>query len=165
MKRSVTARSYRNRRIGEFLKELQFTEGRSTGIPKIRRTMQLNGSPAPLFETDVERTYFLTTLPVHAEFQVTIIKQNQPPVNYGVYPSEKGKIVLEFCREPRSRVDILQKIGVSNQTKNYQNYILAFVQAGFLQLTIPNKPTSRHQQYILTSAGEEFLNANQTVTK
>ena len=28
-------RRYRNRRIGEFLKELEITEGRSTGIPKI----------------------------------------------------------------------------------------------------------------------------------
>jgi ATP-dependent DNA helicase RecG len=28
-------RHHRNRRLGEFLKELKFTEGRSTGIPKI----------------------------------------------------------------------------------------------------------------------------------
>lgn len=28
-------RRYRNRRIGEFLKELELTEGRSTGVPKI----------------------------------------------------------------------------------------------------------------------------------
>ena len=33
----IVARRYRNRRIGEFLKELDLTEGRSTGIPKIRR--------------------------------------------------------------------------------------------------------------------------------
>ncbi|RBJ75971.1 transcriptional regulator, partial [Pseudomonas sp. MWU12-2534b] len=31
----VVSRRYRNRRIGEFLKELDLTEGRSTGIPKI----------------------------------------------------------------------------------------------------------------------------------
>ncbi len=38
-------RRYRNRRIGEFLKELEFTEGRSTGIPKIIDAIQANGSP------------------------------------------------------------------------------------------------------------------------
>lgn len=32
----VVCRRYRNRRIGEFLKELELTEGRSTGIPKSR---------------------------------------------------------------------------------------------------------------------------------
>jgi ATP-dependent DNA helicase RecG len=35
-------RRYRNRRIGDFLKELEITEGRSTGMPKILRTMKKN---------------------------------------------------------------------------------------------------------------------------
>jgi len=59
-------RRYRNRRIGEFLKELDLTEGRSTGIPKVLRVMAENGSPAPEFETDEDRTYFLIRLPIHA---------------------------------------------------------------------------------------------------
>jgi len=37
----------RYRRIGNFLKELEITEGRSTGIPKILRAMKSNGSPLP----------------------------------------------------------------------------------------------------------------------
>lgn len=36
----------RNRRIGEYLKELRLAEGRGTGIPKIRRSMEENGSPS-----------------------------------------------------------------------------------------------------------------------
>lgn len=43
----AVSRRYRNRRIGEFLKELDLTEGRATGIPKILRAMRENGSPAP----------------------------------------------------------------------------------------------------------------------
>jgi ATP-dependent DNA helicase RecG len=43
----AVSRRYRNRRIGEFLKELDLTEGRSTGVPKIFRTMAANGSPHP----------------------------------------------------------------------------------------------------------------------
>ncbi len=34
------SRRYRNRRIGEFFKELKLTEGRSTGIPKILSAMR-----------------------------------------------------------------------------------------------------------------------------
>lgn len=45
-------RRYRNRRIGDFLKELEITEGRSTGIPQIVRVMHRNGSPPPEFEFD-----------------------------------------------------------------------------------------------------------------
>jgi predicted HTH transcriptional regulator len=44
-------RRYRNRRIGEFLKELDLTEGRCTGIPKIIKAMRENGSPPPVFES------------------------------------------------------------------------------------------------------------------
>ncbi len=67
-KQIVVARNYRNRRIGDFLKELHLTEGRSTGIPKIRKAMAKNGSPPPIFETDADKTYFLITLPAHPEF-------------------------------------------------------------------------------------------------
>ena len=57
---------YRNRRIGEFLKELNMTEGRGTGIPKILRAMKANGSPDPRFETDDDRTYFVSYFPAHS---------------------------------------------------------------------------------------------------
>ena len=62
------ARRYRNRRIGEFLKELSLTEGRGTGIPKMLQAMRANGSPPPVFETDRNRTYFLVRLPLHPAF-------------------------------------------------------------------------------------------------
>ena len=51
-KEKVINRSYRNRRIGDFLKELHITEGRSTGFPKIYRALKKNDSPLPVFETD-----------------------------------------------------------------------------------------------------------------
>ena len=64
----VFSRRYRNRRIGEFLKEMHLTEGRNTGFRKIRNALRNNGSPEPIFETDDERTYFATTLFFHPDF-------------------------------------------------------------------------------------------------
>lgn len=58
----------RNRRIGEFLKELRLAEGRLTGLPKVFRTMEANGSPPPSFDFDEGRTYFRATLPAHPEY-------------------------------------------------------------------------------------------------
>jgi ATP-dependent DNA helicase RecG len=46
--RQVHAEQNRNRRIGESLKKLNLTEGRSIGIPKILKVMAANGSPVPL---------------------------------------------------------------------------------------------------------------------
>ncbi len=64
------SRRYRNRRIGEFLKELELTEGRGTGIPKMLKAIRNNGSPNPVFLTDAGRTYFIAEFPIHEAFLV-----------------------------------------------------------------------------------------------
>ena len=61
----VSNRRYRNRRIGDFLKELHLTEGRNTGFKKILDALEANGSPKPEFETDEDRSYFITRLFIH----------------------------------------------------------------------------------------------------
>lgn len=58
----ASSRRYRNRRVGEFLKELHLTEGRNTGIHKMLRSLSENGSPEPILETDEDRLYFLVTI-------------------------------------------------------------------------------------------------------
>ena len=64
----VRAVPARNRLIGEFLKELGLAEGRLSGLPKVFRTMEANGSPPPQFDFDEQRTYFQATLPAHPEY-------------------------------------------------------------------------------------------------
>ena len=64
----MVAAKYRNRRIGEFLKELHLVEERNTGIPSMLRALKDNGSPPPLFETDSERSFFRVTFYVHKCF-------------------------------------------------------------------------------------------------
>ena len=65
---SLRSRRYRNLRLGEFLKELDLTEGKATGIPTIQEELEANGSPQAAIETDEERTYFLIDIPCHPYF-------------------------------------------------------------------------------------------------
>ena len=65
---SVPPSPARNRRIGEFLKELGLAEGRLTGLPKVFQAMAANGSPVPRFDFDEQRTFFQATLPAHPEY-------------------------------------------------------------------------------------------------
>ena len=69
LRERVASRNYRNRRIGDFLKELHLTEGRSTGFPKIRQALRRNGSPEVVFETDERNSYFLAHLDIHPAFK------------------------------------------------------------------------------------------------
>ena len=73
MQFKVFNRRYRNRRIGDFLKELHLTEGRNTGFGKITNALEYNGSPPPVFETDDERLSFVTILYQHPEFTDGVI--------------------------------------------------------------------------------------------
>lgn len=59
----------RNRRIGEFLKELRLAEMRGTGIPKIRSAMEQIGSDQPTIDFDPDRTYFRVVLPAHPRYK------------------------------------------------------------------------------------------------
>ena len=64
----LRSRRYRNRRLGEFLKELDLTEGRATGIPTIQKKLRENGSPKATIETDESRSYFLIDIPARIDF-------------------------------------------------------------------------------------------------
>lgn len=66
----VRARRYRNPKIGEFFKEIDLSEKKSTGISKILRELKRNGSPMPKFETDADRTYMITTIRIHEGFEI-----------------------------------------------------------------------------------------------
>ena len=65
----LVSKQYRNRRIGDFLKELDLVEGRNTGVPVIVNAMRGNQSPDPIFSTPVTRVWFSVVLPVHPAFK------------------------------------------------------------------------------------------------
>jgi len=50
----VSNSRYRNRLIGDFLRELHLTEGRNTGFKKFLNALEANGSPMPECETNFE---------------------------------------------------------------------------------------------------------------
>ena len=62
----------RNQRIGEFLKELKLAEGRLTGLRKVFKDLEANGSAPPGFDFDDNRSYFRVTLPAHPEYSAII---------------------------------------------------------------------------------------------
>lgn len=100
----AVSRRYRNRRIGEFLKELRLTEGRNTGFQKIIRALKANGSPMPVFETDDDRTYFLTTIPIHPDFLIPYEDRNEYRNEY-----RNGTVIVELTEHERLVLDALHQ--------------------------------------------------------
>src|SRR5690606_15110522 len=86
--RRIIAREYRNRRIGDFLKELNLTEVRGTGFPAIYGALEANGSPEPSFET-ADANYVLVTLPAHVNDPVSDGARDQAKlVEFKVFAAE-----------------------------------------------------------------------------
>ncbi len=59
------SRYYRNRRLGDFFKELDLSEGHSSGIPTIQEELEKNGSPRAEFFTDEDRRAMRIRIPIH----------------------------------------------------------------------------------------------------
>jgi ATP-dependent DNA helicase RecG len=67
-KYQIRAKIYRNRRIGDFLKELKLIEGRNTGFPNAIKALQENGSDLPKFDMNPQRDYLSVIIPIHKYF-------------------------------------------------------------------------------------------------
>jgi len=182
----IRARRYRNRRIGEFLKELRLTEGRATGIPTIKRVLADNGSPPAIFDTDGEkRTYFLIEILMHPDFRDQVrdyVEMLESALNinslseldqliYGLGNDNWDQVrdqvrdqvdqeiwqILAFCQEARSRKEILNHIGLTNKSTNFKRHIEPIVEQNWIGMTIPEKPRSSKQQYMLTEKGKKLI--------
>jgi ATP-dependent DNA helicase RecG len=155
-------RRYRNRRIGEFLKELEFTEGRSTGIPKIIDAMQANGSPPAEFDFDEDHSYFMVRLPVHpaalevADSEVGESADVDTPQVTGQVTGQVRRL-LAVCNGALSRAELQGKLGLRHRDNFIEAYLQPALNAGLLEMTIPDKPRSSKQKYRLTEEGRALV--------
>ena len=156
----AVSRRYRNRRIGEFLKELDLTEGRATGIPKILRAMRANGSPAPKFETDEERASFLIRLPVHLQAKPIEAGQVTGEVGTKSALSRHQVEILSLAQTEKALLDLMKITGRTDRTKFRNQVLNPLLGEGLLEMTIPDKPNSRLQKYQLTENGRAWLAAH-----
>ena len=119
------ARRYRNRRIGEFLKEIDLSEKKSTGITKVLRVLKTNGSPPPEFETDDERNYLIVTIRPHEAFRQGkktsegINEAINEGINEGINRAAKRQKLITNAIQEKPNITTKQLVeltGISNAT-------------------------------------------------
>ena len=61
--------------------------------------------------------------------------------------TNKQKDIVNFCTVPRTAEEIMNRIGISNQSKNRKQNITPLVEAGYLEMTNPEHPNASNQKY------------------
>ena len=122
---TMRSRKYRNRRIGDFLKELHLVEGRNTGIPTALKGIENNGSPLPKFITDDDRSFFSVIVPIHESFLTPLQKETIKPIKSRRTKLEIKRLILSFLDlDNYSATSLYRKMGYSgNISKTFRQCV------------------------------------------
>lgn len=75
-------------------------------------------------------------------------ESNQPCTNLVTRKlTKKEEDIRNFCSVPRTAQEIMDRLKISNQSKNRQKYITSLIELGVLERTIPEKPNDPNQKY------------------
>ena len=153
----------RNPLLADLLHRIHFIEKAGTGIRRMREDAKRHGAPAPDFEDD---GFFTATFrpqrePVHAEQVDTEAKPKHvaPQVTPHVAPQVTPHVaaVLREARSAASRDDLLNSARLKDRVHFLRAYLQPLLAAGWLEMTIPDKPRSSKQRYRTTPAGLRAL--------
>lgn len=181
---SLRSRRYRNVRLGDFLKELDLSEGRATGIPTIQEELKKNGSPRAVIETDEGRTYFLIDIYCHHGFlQSSNSRTAVMTTDLSQVCENLSQVLSQVCLksvsswntratltlvaktleeviEPKTMRELLDLMGQTNRSRYMNLVVRPLIEMGYVTMTIPDQPNSSRQQYVLTPTGMQLLISN-----
>jgi len=120
-----------------------------------------NGNPVPQWQEHSGSVVvsFYPPAGTEKEQQDVVTPQATPQVTPQV---EK---LLRFCREPLSREELQQGLKIQDRKYFRETFLRPALAAGFIELTIPDKPKSPLQKYRLTETGRIFLGQKDSVGK
>ena len=141
----------RNRRIGDFLKELELVEEKNTGVPTIIKALEANGSKPPLFETDEERSYFKATFEIHDDFKETETVKTVTGVNTRNIAKRRSRAQIKedvigvLMGGDYSQNEVSKKLGYSSVTNTFIAVIKELVADEIIAFKAekPNSPKAK----------------------
>lgn len=161
--RKLKARRYRNRRLGDFLKELGLTEGRATGIPTIQKHLKINGNKAATIETDEDRTYFLMTIPCRED----MVESMEKDKNHQTSKSNKTDLTLQL-KNTLSSSDLQVYLSHCKHINTLVEQLVNVISDIYLQVWEKSKMDKSALVNLILKAflmlGQEAMTANELMT-
>ncbi len=139
----------RNPLIADLLHRIAFIEKAGTGIRRMREEAKKNGCPEPTFSAN---GFFTATFRPRAEQLPRKYPSSTPQVTPQV------RAVLHAAAQDGKTRDALQRASRIKDRQHFRKrYLEPLLAAGWIEMTIPDKPRSSKQKYRTTERGLEML--------
>ena len=165
--------------IGAFFREIHWADELGSGCRNLKLYGNTYGGSEPqMTEGDVFRIFikvpeFSESTTIHTEDGKQIVTEDGSPivsdqagtqlgpswdpVGTQLELSQEQLSIMKYCQVPRSTSDLMKHIGRTNRTKFRDQILNPLVDKGFLERTIPDKPSSSKQSYTLTISGIRII--------
>ena len=139
------------------------------------QSVRQNGSPESIFDNDENQTWFLVRLPVHERASLVATEQDtgqykslinkkkgqhtpqdtpQDTPHETIHVTEHVERLISILTGEMNRPQLQDILGKSNRPHFVQAYFDPALEVRLIEMTLPDKPTSRHQRYRRTAGGE-----------
>ena len=152
--RNVSSRR-RNPIIADIFNRLKYMDCRGSGFKKILDSYEFQEhyteEMKPEFRSSNSEFWLIfKNLNYEAkdvEFVLTTEKADTKRKHLIQNGQDMDKMIIDFCREPKSVMEIMDNFIFKSRTSFKRNYLQKMLADGTLKMTIPDKPSSRNQKY------------------
>lgn len=148
----------RNKQVASAFKEAGIIEKYGSGIQRIFQSFKQYGLKLPLLQ-ELQHGFRVVVYNEKETVALQDTHQVIPQVTHqveteGLSPTERLLLIMEG---ELSRAQLQQRLNLLDRSHFRKTYLIPALEKQFIEMTIPDKPNSRHQKYRLTKKGKLFL--------
>lgn len=149
----------RNPYLAKIFREAHLMEQWGTGIRRVFEELAAAGLPEPRIEEIVDRVRVTVYIQDHSALPRRQSDYDGPGSDYDG-PELQGisaKLLKYLAGGSKTRQEIQLRMGIRSDGYLRRKYLSPLLEAELVELTIPDKPKSKNQQYRLTPKGKRLL--------